>query len=329
MIIWGVAGWYVVEASRGNVSDAFSAAVATFASATATTILVGITYLYTRHTRRLVVETRKDRHREAVLTLITEGIQPLVDQLESQHATVESRTSLRDGSFPHIPSEFADEDELIGNIPTHVLLDIEDEINNFTTDDLSKYCDNWKIYREKRSSIHESLTTSVSLLSGTSQEDSEISEEKLSKIADDIESVYPNIGRYDWSPIDFFVRNGVAEEPEDYIEFPHLVLSDFDRPIAGTLLQLPVVDGNEHQVAYKNTDEKTCHLNYDALFALLEDDLMPLRQQGDIQDDFDDLDSAYATATEHQSNLILILSSTLERLKDEYDIRNIHLERHE
>lgn len=99
--------------------------------ASATVILVAITAWYAIQTEKSLKETKKSRRRPYVLSLLTEGIDPLLDQLKSNNRRIKRRNNskLSDRcSYPVLSLENGLSEEMIADLRRdrpHVATDYE------------------------------------------------------------------------------------------------------------------------------------------------------------------------------------------------------------
>lgn len=104
----------------------------------ATVILVAITAWYADQMRRSIEETKRSRKRPYVLTVLVEGIDPLLDQIQNNNEKTNPKDNTRGYSYPYLTLEH--------EIPEEIAADLEKRRSQLIAD--------YGIYRDLIYSYH-------------------------------------------------------------------------------------------------------------------------------------------------------------------------------
>lgn len=322
IVLWLAMVGVLYGAYQNAISTALTSAVATFVTATATLILVGVTYSYARQTRLLVVESRKDRRRESITHMLGRGLEPLCNRLRNHRDHIEQEMSSNDQSCPRITSYFENEEVLLEDIPSHVLQTMEQEIPEFRQQEISEYCDRWTKYRERRTVIKDTVANGLADL-----ERNKISDDIYQRVSDDLDSALENqkVSRWWGNKVDS------EQTAEYYADNPFEIIIDHNEFIAHKLLTLPDSQAaDESLVSLEPKGEKaigrsvTARFEFERFVGLLRDDLLSYREQAAGTEE---LLTLFKTDMETLRQLLDVCQTAQCELKDYYGINPIQIQR--
>lgn len=311
--IWLSSAYILYQSYQELALIDLAPSLASFVTASATVILVGVTYLYVNVSKNMVEESRKDVRRDAVIDIIINGIDPLLAELDSQNSLV-----LSDGNGNlQIPNYSPD--PISSTITQHKVVDIELELEENIESKLVRYDNNWKKYIRLREQAVSSLAEQLPdyFYNSLSQEKKELITRELDEIEDKIEKerAYPG---NNWK--------------DSYPDAPGMLITDKSEELSEYILKASGGSSSDHHIYEEDyADEDYTQRRIDIepayIYNSFQQFLLSIRDEDEFQKNIEEMRSIVEENTELRHELIVKLDMAKAELMEEYNILHTHITR--
>ncbi|SER78530.1 hypothetical protein [Natrinema salaciae] len=312
-IIWSITAYFLYISYNTVALVDFIPALTSFVTATATIVLVTLTYLSVSSSKDMVQETKKQQRRDAVIVLIIDGFDSLIEELRDQDRyTIET-----DGEFTPIPE--ISPSSVSSTVPEHIIVDIELEAETEIYGKLESYDENWREYTQKRSSLVSDISEEI-----PNKFYNELPDEERDEFISQLDDAGEKIDREQA----FGGRNWNDAYPDN----PGKVVDDFSQELSNLILKAtqsePDLEPKIYTEEYPEGSytQREIEISPENIFERHSEFLLELRSDPQYESEINELVNVIEYNQDLRFEIKNILSCARDDLMNKFDILHTHLD---